>query len=64
MKKKNKTHSFARRLTRWIAFTQLIVMGLASWLIYKTAKNLVMMEEISRPVFSDTPKSPCNRFFR
>jgi sigma-B regulation protein RsbU (phosphoserine phosphatase) len=46
MKKKNKTHSFARRLTRWIAFTQLIVMGLASWLIYKTAKNLVMMEEI------------------
>lgn len=45
MGKKGKIHSFSRRLTRWIAFTQLIVMGLASYAIYTFAKSFVMMEE-------------------
>ena len=43
--KKPKIHSFAKRLTWWIAITQLIVMGLAGYYIYNLAKGIVMMEE-------------------
>jgi sigma-B regulation protein RsbU (phosphoserine phosphatase) len=48
MKKKRKVHSFARRLTRWIILTQLIVMGLASYLIYSISKAFVSSEETSQ----------------
>ncbi|MBR6276351.1 MAG: SpoIIE family protein phosphatase [Prevotella sp.] len=44
--KKPKMRSFARRLTRRIALTQLVVMGLASYLIYQTARFFVNEEEI------------------
>ena len=47
MSKKPKISSFSKRLTRWIAFTQLIVMGLASYGIFLIAKNIVLMEEAS-----------------
>lgn len=47
MKKSPKFHSFARRLTRWIALSQLIVMILASYWIFVLAKNFVIMEEAS-----------------
>ena len=43
--KKPKIHSFAKRLTWRIALTQLIVMGLASWLIYAFAKWMFTLEE-------------------
>ena len=44
-KKKKKLKPFARRLTRWIVLSQFVVMGLASYVIYKMAKNITMMEE-------------------
>ncbi len=47
MKKKNKRRSFARRLTRWIAITQFIVMALASYFIYSFSKGFVTVEEAS-----------------
>ena len=47
MSKKPKIRSFSKRLTRWIALTQLIVMGLASYGIFLIAKNIVLMEEAS-----------------
>ena len=43
--KKLKIHSFAKRLTWWIALSQLIVMGLVSWLIYLFAKFMFTIEE-------------------
>ena len=47
MSKKPKFRSFSKRLTRWIAFTQLIVMGLASYWIFMISKNFVLLEEAS-----------------
>ena len=44
-KKNNKLRPFSRRLTRWIGLMLLIVMGLASWLIYIFAKNTIKIEE-------------------
>jgi len=43
--KKPKIRSFAKRLTWWIALSQLIVMGLVSWLIYLFAKFMFTIEE-------------------
>ena len=43
--KKLKIHSFAKRLTWWIALSQLIVMGLVSWIIYLFAKFMFTIEE-------------------
>ena len=45
MSKKPKIRSFSKRLTRWIALTQLIVMGLAAYLIFILSRNFVLMEE-------------------
>ena len=45
MSKKPKRSSFAKRLTRWIAFTQLIVMGLAAYWIYVIVHSFGEMEE-------------------
>lgn len=45
--KKPKIRSFAKRLTRWIAIMQLIVMGLASYYIYIFSKSFIMIEEAS-----------------
>ena len=45
MSKKPKKRSFAKRLTRWIAFTQLVVMGLAGYGIYVIVKSFGEMEE-------------------
>ena len=45
MKKKGKIRSFAKRLTWGIALTQLVVMALASYFIYKLADSLVKEEE-------------------
>ena len=45
MSKKPKRNSFAKRLIRWIAFTQLIVMGLAAFGIYKIVKSFAEFEE-------------------
>jgi hypothetical protein len=45
--KKPKFRSFAKRLTRWIAFTQFIVMVFVSYWIFVLAKNIVLMEEAS-----------------
>ena len=45
MKKDKKIRSFARRLMRRIGLAQLIVMGLASWLIYEFAREFVKEEE-------------------
>ena len=45
MSKKPKRSSFAKRLTRWIAFTQLVVMGLAGYGIYVIVKSFGEMEE-------------------
>ena len=47
MSKKPKFRSFSKRLARWIAFTQLIVMVFVSYGIFLLAKNLVLMEEAS-----------------
>ena len=47
MSKKPKFRSFSKRLTRWIALTQLIVMGLASYWIFMISKNFVLLEEAS-----------------
>ena len=47
MSKKPKFRSFSKRLTRWIAFTQLIVMVFVSYWIFVLAKNIVLMEEAS-----------------
>jgi sigma-B regulation protein RsbU (phosphoserine phosphatase) len=47
MSKKPKIRSFSKRLTRWIALTQLIVMGLAAYWIFILSKNFVLMEEAS-----------------
>ena len=47
MAKKTKFRSFSKRLTRWIALTQLIVMGLASYWIFMISKNFVLLEEAS-----------------
>ena len=44
-KKIPKFRSFSKRLTRWIAFTQLIVMVFVSYWIFMLAKNFVLMEE-------------------
>ena len=44
---KPKYRSFAKRLTRWIAFTQFIVMVFVSYWIFVLAKNIVLMEEAS-----------------
>ena len=45
MSKEPKKRSFAKRLTRWIALTQLIVMGLAGYGIYVIVKGFSEMEE-------------------
>ena len=45
MSKRPKFRSFSKRLTRWIAFTQFIVMVFASYWIFMLAKNFVLMEE-------------------
>lgn len=45
MSKKPKIRSFSKRLTRWIALTQLIVMGLAAYLIFVISRSFVLMEE-------------------
>ena len=45
MSKKPKRKSFAKRLIRWIAFTQLIVMGLAAYGGYSIVKGFGEMEE-------------------
>ena len=45
MKKKGKIRSFAKRLTWGIALTQLVVMALASYYIYKLADGLIKEEE-------------------
>ena len=45
MSKEPKKRSFAKRLTRWIALTQLIVMGLAGYGIYVFVKSFSEMEE-------------------
>ena len=45
--KQKKFRSFSKRLSRWIAFTQLIVMVLASYWIFMFVKNFVLMEEAS-----------------
>ena len=45
MKKEGKIRSFSKRITLWIALTQLIVMGLAAYGIYRIAKNFIIMEE-------------------
>ena len=42
---KKKFRSFAKRLARWIGIAQLIIMALVSWLIYDSAKDIVVMEE-------------------
>ena len=45
MGKEPKKRSFAKRLTRWIALTQLVVMGLAGYGIYVIVKSFSEMEE-------------------
>ena len=45
MAKKRKLRPFYRRLTRWIGFAQLIVMALASYLIYLFAEEVFKGEE-------------------
>ena len=45
-KKKRKLRSFAKRLTWGIAITQLVVMGLSSYLIYELTVGFVQGEEI------------------
>ena len=45
MSKKRKLRPFYRRLTRWIGFAQLIVMALASFLIYRIAEEVIKEEE-------------------
>ena len=45
MSKEPKKRSFAKRLTRWIALTQLVVMGLAGYGIYVFVKSFSEMEE-------------------
>ena len=47
MSRKPKFRSFSKRLTRWIAFTQLIVMAIVSYWIFLLAKSIVLMEEAS-----------------
>jgi sigma-B regulation protein RsbU (phosphoserine phosphatase) len=42
---KPKIRSFAKRLTWWIALSQMVVMGLVSWLIYLFAKFMFTIEE-------------------
>ena len=43
--KKQKIQSFAKRLTWGIALTQLVVMAIASYVIYELAKDIVKQEE-------------------
>jgi len=43
--KERKLRSFVKRLTRWIALSQLVVMGAASFGIYTLVKRFVIMEE-------------------
>ena len=45
MSKRPKFRSFSKRLTRWIAFTQFIVMVFSSYWIFMLAKNFILMEE-------------------
>jgi Serine phosphatase RsbU, regulator of sigma subunit len=45
MSKEPKKRSFAKRLTRWIALTQFIVMGLAGYGIYVIVEGFSEMEE-------------------
>ena len=45
IEQKPKIRSFAKRLTWWIALSQLFVMGLVSWLIYLFAKFMFTIEE-------------------
>ena len=45
MSKKRKLRPFYRRLTRWIGLSQLIVMALASYLIYLLAEEVFKEEE-------------------
>ena len=45
-KKQKNLKSFSRRLTRWIVYTQLIVVGGAAFLIYALAKDVIKMEEL------------------
>ena len=47
MGKKTKMRSFGKRLTRWIAITQFIVMGIASYWIFMFAKSFILIEEAS-----------------
>lgn len=44
-KKPKKVRSIARRLTRRIGLAQLIILGLASWLIYNLSRKIVKEEE-------------------
>ena len=45
MKEEKKIRSFANRLTLWIVLMMLLAMGLASWLIYEAAVDIVKEEE-------------------
>ena len=45
MEKKPKMRSFAKRLTRWIAIMQFVVMGFATYWIYSFIKGFGEMEE-------------------
>ncbi|MBO4822047.1 MAG: SpoIIE family protein phosphatase [Prevotella sp.] len=53
--KKKKMRSFANRLTWWIVLMMLLAMGLAAWLIYEAATELVKEEEYSvHKAYQDT----------
>lgn len=45
-KKQKNLKSFSRRLTRWIVYTQLLVVGGAAYLIYAFAKDVIKQEEL------------------
>ena len=45
-RKQNNMKSFSRRLTRWIVYTQLIIVGGAAYLIYTLGKDVIKQEEL------------------
>lgn len=45
-KKQKNLKSFSRRLTRWIVYTQLLVVGGAAFLIYAFGKDVIKQEEL------------------
>ena len=47
MTKKRKVLSFATRLTRWIILTQLVCMGIVSYVVYSLVEGIVVEEETS-----------------